>query len=214
MTETNTPAAETSGKLFAALAKAQASFKPIGKNKKYSLGPGKPSIHYADLASVYAATLPALNANGLAVTHKVRSDKDGVYVETILGHTSGETISSGELFMPASGGNNKAQAFGSARTYACRYSLCSILGVAADDEDDGLSACDDHNTKAQAKPKGFVLTQDHVDQAHGYAAKGTDAYRTYFASLPVEHRKALIDSNWHEALKSEAAMADQGGAQA
>lgn len=212
MTETNTPA--TTGKIYAALAKAQASFKPILKSKKYNLGPGKPWIHYADLSAVYDATLPALNANGLAVTHKVRSDKDGVYVETILGHVSGETISSGELFMPASGGNNKAQAFGSARTYACRYSLCSILGVAADDDDNGLSACDDHNTNAQAKPKGFELTQAHVDQAHGFAAQGTDAYRAYFAALPVEHRKALIDIGWHEALKREAQAADQGGSQA
>ena len=213
MTETNTPA--PTGKIYAALAKAQASFKPILKTKKYSLGPGKPIIRYADLASVYDATLPALHENGLAVTHKVRSDKEGVYVETIIGHVSGETLSSGELFMPASGGNNKAQAFGSARTYACRYSLCSILGVAADDDDDGLSACDvDTNTTAKAKPQGFELTKAHTDRAQSFAAQGTDAYRTYFSSLPLEHRKALIDSNWHEALKREAAMADQVGVQA
>lgn len=210
MTETTNPTAVSCGKLFAALAKAQAAFKPIVKNKSYSLGPGKPSIHYADLSSVYAATLPALNENGLAVTHKVRSDKDGVYVDTIIGHVSGETISSGELFMPASGGNNKAQAFGSARTYACRYSLCSILGVAADDDDNGLSACEENGKQTQAKPQGFTLTQAHVDKAKAFATQSTAAYAAYFKDLPVEHRKALIDSGWHEALKRDAQMADQG----
>lgn len=208
MTETmNTPAAPC-GKIFAALAKAQAAFKPCVKNRKANYG------KYADLASILAATQPALNANGLAVFQRVTSRTDGVEVETILGHESGETISSGPLFMPVDFKNsrmNPAQAFGSARTYACRYSLSSLLGIAADDEDDGNAAGVGSASERYAeRHKGFELTQAHVDQAHSFAAQGTDAYKAYFGALPVEHRKALIDSNWHEALKREAQAADQG----
>lgn len=210
MTETNTPA--TSGKIYAALAKAQAAFKPCVKNRKANYG------KYADLASILAATQPALNANGLAVIQRVTSRPEGVEVETILGHESGETISSGPLFMPVtpSKGMNPAQAFGSARTYACRYSLSSLLGIAADDDDDGNAAGFGSASEryAERKPQGFTLTQDHVDQAKAFAVRGMAAYEAFFKALPVEHRKALIDSNWHEALKREAQAADQGGAQA
>lgn len=215
MTETmNTPAAPC-GKIFAALAKAQASFGTIQKKHSYRLGSG-PAIKYADLSAVYAATLPALGANGIAVTHRTYSDDRGVTVETILGHESGETLSSGPFFVPASGGNNKAQAYGSARTYACRYSLCSVLAVAADDDDDGNAAGSGSASEryAERKPQGFTLTQDHVDQAKAFAVRGMAAYEAFFKALPVEHRKALIDSGWHEALKRDAQAADQGGAQA
>ena len=209
MTETT----YTTGKIYAALAKAQAAFKPCVKNKKANYG------KYADLASIFAATQPALNANGLAVFQRVTSRPEGVEVETILGHESGETISSGPLFMPVDVKNsrmNPAQAFGSARTYACRYSLSSLLGIAADDDDDGNAAGFGSASErfSERKPQGFTLTQAHVDQAKAFAVKGMAAYEAYFKALPVEHRRALIDSNWHEALKRDAAMADQGGAQA
>lgn len=213
MDEQNTPV--TQGRIFAALAKAQASFGAIQKKHSYKLGSG-PAIKYADLTAVYAATLPALAANGIAVTHRTYSDDRGVTVETILGHESGETISSGPFFVPAGGGNNRAQAMGSARTYACRYSLCSVLAVAADDDDDGNAAGFGSASEryAERKPQGFTLTQAHIDQAHGFAAQGIDAYRAYFSALPVEHRRALQDKGLHEALKREAQMADQAGDQA
>ena len=209
MTE-NTPA--TTGKIYAALAKAQAAFKPCVKNRKANYG------KYADLASIFAATQPALNANGLAVFQRVTSRPEGVEVETILGHESGETISSGPLFMPVTLGKgmNPAQAFGSARTYACRYSLSSLLGIAADDDDDGNAAGvgSASDRYASRQPQGFVLTQEHVDQAKAYAVRGLSAYESYFKGLPYEHRKALQSSPWHEVLKRDAMAADQGGAQA
>lgn len=120
-------------KLFAALAKAQAAFKTVQKNKQANYG------KYADLTSILEAVRPALNANGIFLYQDVRSVQGGVTVRTILAHESGQSLESSELFMPsgANGKINAAQAFGSARTYACRYSLSSFLGIAADDDDDG-----------------------------------------------------------------------------
>ena len=122
-------------KLYAALAKAQAAFKEVKKTKKANYG------MYADLTAILDAVRPALNSNGCFLYQDVRSLKGHVGVRTIIAHESGQTLESSELFMPAdAGGKNAAQAFGSARTYACRYSLSSFLGIAADDDDDGQSA--------------------------------------------------------------------------
>ena len=109
-------------KLFAALAKAQAAFKTVQKNKQANYG------KYADLTSILEAVRPALNANGIFLYQDVRSVQGGVTVRTILAHESGQTLESSELFMP-SGANGKIN--------ACRYSLSSFLGISADDDDDG-----------------------------------------------------------------------------
>lgn len=127
---------EARAKLYAALAKAQAAFKEVKKNKQANYG------KYADLTAILDAVRPALNANGCFLYQDVRSVKEFIGVRTIIAHESGETLESSELFMPtgANGKANAAQAFGSARTYACRYSLSTFLGIAADDDDDGQSA--------------------------------------------------------------------------
>jgi hypothetical protein len=58
-------------------------------------------------------------------------------VETIFIHSSGEQISSGKLHVPAT--KHDAQGYGSALTYARRYSLMTACGIAPED-DDGNSA--------------------------------------------------------------------------
>lgn len=213
------------GRIFAALAKAQGAFKPVVKNLSYRLKTGA-VIHYADLGAVYDATLPALHANGIAVTHKIRSGDGGVTVETILCHESGETISSGPFTVPASGGNNTAQAYGSARTYACRYSLCSVLAVAAEDDDDGLSAHDGRPQGAQrrdpptnnggrpiAKGGGSPLSRELIDKATAFARMGMAKYRSFCDSLPQDQRNVLFKSSLHADLKKTATEVDQGAQQ-
>jgi hypothetical protein len=58
---------------------------------------------------------------------------NGVKVETILLHESGEEFSGGILHVPA--GKNDAQGYGSALTYARRYSLMAACGIAPEDDD-------------------------------------------------------------------------------
>jgi hypothetical protein len=73
-----------------------------------------------------------LSANGLAF---VQTISDGV-LHTRLLHTSGQWIAS-EHPLPMSG---KPQEIGSALTYARRYSLSALLGIAADEDDDANAA--------------------------------------------------------------------------
>ena len=126
------------GELAKALAAAQAELEPAAKNASNPLLKNK----YADLASCYEACRKVLPKQGLAVSQIcLPCDKGMVRVKTILMHTSGQWIAS-EYTLEAQGnkGVNAAQAAGSAITYARRYGLSAIVGLVADDDDDGCNS--------------------------------------------------------------------------
>ena len=114
--------------LAAALAKAQGSMRHALKD---SVNPHFKS-RYADLASVLDAVRSPLADYGLAVVQLVGDDEHGAAVETVLMHSSGEWISS-RIVLPVSKADS--QGYGSALTYARRYALAAICGVAQDDDD-------------------------------------------------------------------------------
>lgn len=87
---------------------------------------------YADLASVWEAIRQPLSKNGLAIVQLPSADGPRVTVVTILCHKSGQYITS-TLTMLAR--ENSPQGIGSAITYARRYSLMAIVGVAPEDDD-------------------------------------------------------------------------------
>jgi hypothetical protein len=88
---------------------------------------------YADLSAVIEAVKPALINHGLFFTQHSHPSEDGVIVETVIGHACGEEKSLGRLYVPAN--KRDAQGFGSALTYARRYSLMTAFGVPAEDDD-------------------------------------------------------------------------------
>lgn len=87
---------------------------------------------YSDLASVWDAVRVPLTKNNLCVTQLPNGDT----LTTVLAHKSGQYIAS---TMPVKTGRNDArndaQAYGSALTYARRYALSAIVGIAQDDDD-------------------------------------------------------------------------------
>ena len=138
--------------LAKALVTAQAAMSHAAKDSK---NPHFKSA-YSSLASVIDAVRPALSANGLAFVQMLHTADGGVAVETVLIHESGEQLSCGTLFIPAS--KQDAQGYGSAISYAKRYSLQSALGIASED-DDGNSAVKSAPLKVE-KPKGIEM--DHT----------------------------------------------------
>lgn len=126
--------------LYSALAAAQADMGPALKD---SVNPAFKS-KYADLASVMAACLPSLNAHGIAVIQPTYQNEAGAhFVKTVLVH--GETGETAECAVPLIVSKNDMQGYGSAVTYARRYGLMSMAGIAPE-EDDGHAA-------AKAAPK-------------------------------------------------------------
>jgi ribosomal protein L12E/L44/L45/RPP1/RPP2 len=120
-------------KIAAAFVKAQSQFGPALKT---STNPHFRS-KYADLASCIEAVIGALNLAGIGLMQRTYECKDGVLLETIFVHESGEVMECGLLHVPAS--KMDAMGFGSALTYARRYSILTATGLAPED-DDGIAA--------------------------------------------------------------------------
>jgi len=112
-----------------AFVKAQKSFGPALKT---STNPHFKS-RYADLAACVEAVIDALNEQGIALIQKCHERTDGVSVETMFLHESGEVIDCGILHVPAA--KHDPQGYGSALTYARRYSLMAACGIAPEDDD-------------------------------------------------------------------------------
>jgi len=122
-----------------ALASAQMN---MGKALKQANNPHFRS-KYADLGNVMDACLPALNEAGIAVIQPAGEDEHGRFVDTILIHgESGESLASR---VPLIVQKNDMQGYGSAVTYARRYGLMAMAGIAPED--------DDGNAASKAAPK-------------------------------------------------------------
>ena len=88
---------------------------------------------YADLAGCLEAVNEALLNNGIALYQETFEDGTGVTIETVFLHESGESLRGGKLHVPAA--KQDPQGYGSALTYARRYSVMSACGIAAEDDD-------------------------------------------------------------------------------
>lgn len=134
---------QTIGALAEALAKAQGSMESPAKTKRAKIESqkGSYSYTYADLADVIDATRKPLSVNGLSVAQIISFDGAALILTTQLQHASGEWMRS-TYPLPL---HQRPQDQGSAITYARRYALCALLGIAAEDDDDGQAA-------QQAKP--------------------------------------------------------------
>jgi hypothetical protein len=132
----------TCSKLAVALVAAQAEMKNPPKD---SVNPHFKS-RYADLATVRDTVMPTLVKFKLAVL-QLPSELDGhPALTTILMHESGEWVETTIGLRPV---KNDPQAIGSALTYARRYALQALAGVAAEDDDDGNAATQPHRAPQQ-----------------------------------------------------------------
>ena len=142
--------------IVAALAAAQAEMgRALKKEDNKHFG-----SKYADLAAVMDACMPALNANGIAVTQPVKREDGEIVLYTILHHAdSDQTLDDGGL--PLIVNKRDMQGLGSALTYARRYGLMSMAGIAADDDDGNAAAKAPPAPRQQAPAK---MTADQFQQ--------------------------------------------------
>lgn len=130
MTQTTMPAG-----INAALADLQTQLPHIAKDNtaKVPTKTGGGYVYkYADLAQISREVLPLLGKLGLSFTSRPTLREARLVLVYELRHISGELIE-GEYPLPA---NGSPQEIGGAITYARRYCLCAVTGVAPDDDDE------------------------------------------------------------------------------
>lgn len=213
----------TIGKIAEAMAKAQMAMRPAVKDAT------NPHFRndYATLASCMAALAP-FHENGIAIAQIPVTDDNGVLVTTYLLHSSGEWLK-GELWMPAQ--KQDAQGFGSALSYARRYCLCSVTGLATADDDAEAAVQALPPPKTQPKPgpkkarpdpkvEGHADSFDKARNPAAEAARGTlptgepvnaEAMMARIGDVrlfPVLHAFAVESAGWPDgAEKAEVTQA-------
>ena len=147
--------------IYAAFVKAQAGFAPALKT---STNPHFKS-KYADLSACVEAVIDSLNANGIGLVQRTIPDDRGVTVETLFIHESGESFSGGALHVPAA--KQDPQGYGSALSYARRYSLMAACGIAPED-DDGNAASRKREEFDVGKSISVIQSATSIDSLNLY----------------------------------------------
>lgn len=200
--------------LYAALAKAQATFQPIVKNREVMItmkSGGKYKFRYADIDEITAKTRPALSANGLSILQPIQSDPatGATWIDTMLTHAEGGVITSRVDIKPAASYSDPKE-FGATVTYVRRYAVTALLGVAADDDLDesGRGAGDGGGNQGDTEQQQISALVDSLitgvrktttdaeaskfwKDNNGKLAKWPNAH-SEFKDAVVAHRRALV----------------------
>ena len=166
---------EMINELAAALSKAQAQITGALKDSSNPFFKSR----YADLASCWDACRAQLTQNGLSVIQTTNVLDGIVVVHTILAHASGQWVSG---VLPVKAKDDSPQAQGSGITYARRYALAAIVGLAQVDDDAEAAQA----RPRRAEPDASILKMIAV-------AESVSDLTALFKSLSEEQRAPLVD---------------------
>src|ERR1035441_4590952 len=181
------------GGLFAALADVQAELPPVTKGETAQVKSDKANYtyKYADLAAISAAVLPVLGKHGLAFTARpTLLDGHFVLAYSLL-HSSGERLD-GEYPL-STGASATPQQIGSLITYARRYCLCAVTGVApAGEDDDAASANTPQRWESSAGDAFDRATPTRPANGNGHA-KPAEVKVPVVAETDIDWMGHLVD---------------------
>lgn len=184
-------------KLAGALAKAQGGMAGAKKDSEGQVGQQK--VKYADLASVWDVIRKPLSENGLAIIQRPSARQSSVTVVTDMVHESGQWIRM-RLTLPLD--RQTAQGVGSAITYARRYSISALTGVAAEDDDDGAAASGEPPQRRSDPPPDRPATKPGESPAELKAKAAAEAARKQLAVrvkrlwTRAQEEKQLNEEGW------------------
>jgi hypothetical protein len=169
-----------------AFCKLQAAIRPAIKDATNPAFRSK----YADLSAVWEAVRAPLADNGFSVIQSTDFDEKDLWLKTTVLHVSGDKIEGRYPLRPT---KQDPQGFGSAMTYAKRYSLAAMLGVVADEDDDGNAA-----SQSVTKPAQQAAPQQY-DDADGQMKAWCDAQKTFLTNC-----EEISDVQAWEELRADA----------
>jgi len=182
------------------------------------------SFKYATYDTICERIQPMLGEQGLAFSHTMQPAPDGSFVamvRTTLMHQSGQQL---HIDIPVDlqayyegkpqGRMVGIQDMGSSITYAKRYGLSALLGIAVDDDDDGNTASgnvpeiQDKKTEPVTSEQATTLTalaSVIEDKEPGF----TNKYLTHLRIGSFEELAAVRFEPVHEAMSKRAAKGDE-----
>lgn len=155
---------------------------------------------YAPLDEVLNTVRPILSKHGLSVIQAPSTEDNNIVITTILLHESGEFIEPEPLKLKMD--KVSAQGAGSSITYARRYALSSILGIASEEDDDGNHA--EAVSKSTSKPNkktvidGAIATKEQFDALYSLVKE-----KNYGSSITSYIDKAYGKKSSKELSKKE-----------
>ena len=153
---------------------------------------------YASLGSIIDAVKGALNSNGIVFVQKSTPVDDGIAVETIF-YGYGEEIGTGPVHVPVS--KVTAQGYGSAMTYAKRYSLAMACGVDADEDDDGNAAEHQAPKPDVVKPKPKAKKEEPKTYEFDAFKSDTNRCIDEFAQCRNPDEAQVVMQNFYAPIK-------------
>lgn len=161
---------------------------------------------FASLASVRSAVIPVLNKHGLSIAQFPVCTELHAGVVNVLLHTSGQLIEE-SCILPLT--KNDAQGAGSAITYARRYSLQSIAGVVADEDDDANAASTKEKPAVGLPSQGADIPPasapgrppaTRTDTLRGLCAKAQVNMIDLLARAGVSTAEEFSETDWEDAV--------------
>ena len=177
-----------SSETISALAKSLANVQKTIKNPpKNGVNPHFNS-KYVHLSDGLDTIRTALSAEGIAIIQGTELMEGFIFLNTRLVHSGGEWI---ESTYPVGSPNDRPQALGSAMTYARRYSIFGMVGVAGDDDDDGNAA---EQAAKDAPQKGRSKAMPKAATPGFTPEESETVFNAMVAVLNmVENRDELVD---------------------
>ena len=177
-----------------ALVKAQKGFSPALKQSNNPHFRSK----YADLAACVEAVIDALNNNGIYLMQMTHETPDGAMAETVFLHESGEMLSAGKLFFPAS--KHDAQGYASSLSYVRRYSLMAACGIAPEDDDGNAASkpVPKPVPKVEPKPEPKVEAKPEPTPVQTNEGVANFAMNMFIEFLPSAKTESELNAFWKE----------------
>jgi hypothetical protein len=192
---------ESVAALASALAKAQAELINPEKSLTATIrtgraGEGERTFRYAPLSSGLDIVRKTLGQHEIATVQTTAMDQEAgiVNLTTMLAHASGEWIASDWPVCPIAETANP-QRMGAALTYARRYALFTLVGIAGEDDLDASDLCDG-SPSPSASALGASVKPTHDQPGGSPRTPGNGLARS---SLNRE-RPALLDADQSSSL--------------
>ena len=133
--------------------------KLIGGARKSATNPHFKS-KYADLKECFNACSDILNDHDIHISQPTLCENGVYFVRTILTHESGETMQDwGVPILGWESQKNAMQAWGAGQTYARRYGICSMAGIAPEDDDGNSLGKHEKPTPKVVWPEGWGISK-------------------------------------------------------